>query len=250
MNSSNNTLLKPPVIMAIFQLKISPNRDVKFSNLIANDENIKRIFPQRSDNYHSHLGLGTIAPGISTIKVKADTKINSYTYFSEDKKEKFIIDTDSVTYITENIYTGWESFKKKIFTCVHLIWEQLQEYDIDRTSVRFVNKFTIDSFMNPLDYFTKTISSSTEEIIYPLNKYTFRLFLEIPEFDSVSIVNHALEPTEIKDRVEYFLDIDALCLEKIPIKWEAIEDKLEKLHEVKNNIFFDSLTDKTKELCN
>lgn len=247
MHSNWQVLKSPPVILAIFQIRFNPLEDL--NKLIVNDKNIRNKFPFRHDNYESNIGVqGTPAPGLSTIKAKADTKISSYTYLTSDQKTKFIIERGSLTYVNEGFYNGWDFFKKEVQECLKLISDQLKSIIINRTSIRFINKFSIPSNENILDYISKTISTDTE-LNYPVTRYSFNVNLQIPGTDTVAMVNHALEPSNVNS-LNYFLDIDVLDHRQIQFDLSLLNDQLESIRIIKNTIFFDALKQKTLDLCN
>ncbi|MDP2890929.1 MAG: TIGR04255 family protein [Bacteroidota bacterium] len=249
MQSNWPVLNSPPVILAIFQLKFASSDDRELSKMIANDKVIKLKFPIRSDNYHSDIDVhGTPAPGISTLSAKANTKISSYIYFSQDKERKLIIEKDSVIFISESVYSGWDNFKKEVQESITMLVGQLEDRYIERTSIRFVNKFSLASFEDPLDYFTKMISTESEAI-YPLEKYAFRINIQVPDSNIRAIINNALEPNGT-DSYDYYLDIDVLDDTQLKFDLFLISKQMEQIREVKNKIFFDTVKPKTLALCN
>ncbi|MEI6143667.1 MAG: TIGR04255 family protein [Mariniphaga sp.] len=249
MNSDWPLLKSPPVIMAVFQLKFTQPEGEALSKLIVNDKIIKTIFPNRQDNYHSSLNVhGTPVPGISNFKGKAETKINSYTYFTNDKLRKFQIEKDSVVVINECPYLGWRSFKQNVADCLNLISEQLNGFSMNRISIRFINKFMLETFGDPLEYFTKMISTETESF-YTLTKYSFKLNISVPDTDTRAIINHSLECNN-ESTYDYYLDIDVLNDSNTIFDMSHIDEKIEQIRIVKNKIFFDTVKQKTLDLCN
>jgi len=247
MESVWQNLKSPPVILAIFQLKITNCKDDVLRKMINNDKNIRVVFKNRLDNYLAdNIMPGTPAPVISTIK--ANTHIGSYTYSNENKKRKLQIEKDSIVVVNEDEYKGWINFKKDVFDCLNLLSPHLDECLVNRVSIRFVNKFTLDSFEDPLDYFTQLISSDSD-VRYPLAKYSFRLNLVIPSSDIIAIINNALEPNN-SGKSDYYLDIDVLSESSMKFDIETISNKMEQIRDVKNNIFFDTVKQKTLDLCN
>lgn len=249
MQSKWPILKSPPVILAIFQLKFIHTDNNELDKIITNDKNIRTKFPLRHDNYHANIGIqGTPVQGISMIKAKADTKINSYIYSTPDQKKKLIIDHESISFTDESPYQGWDAFKAEVEICLHLLYNQLKDALVNRTSIRFVNKFSFDAFSNPLEYFSKTISSESD-IIYPLVKYAFKLQVQVQNTDIAAIVNHALEPNATNN-FDYFLDIDVLDYRQIKFDLSMVNGQMEEIREVKNKIFFDTIKQKTIDKCN
>ncbi len=247
MASDWQVLKSPPVILAIFQLKFSHCSDEALGKMIANDRNIKLIYKKRHISYHADINFpGTLVPGESSFK--GNTKVESYTYTTEDNLRKLRIEKDSIVVVNEGSYLGWENFKLEVMDCLNLLSEQLKECSVNRVSIRFINKFTFDSFEDPLDYFSQMIS--TESVSrYPLLKYSFRLNVVIPDTDIQAIINNASEPNN-EGKSDYYLDIDVLSHTLISFDLSLISDQMENIREVKNNIFFDTVKQKTLELCN
>ncbi len=241
-------LKKPPIILAIFQIKFKKDLGGDLSKMISGDYEIKKRFPIREHNIHSNIGIdGTPAPGVSLLTAKADTKITAYNYFSKNKRKKLIVNGNSITFVNEEEYTGWDDFLVVIKWCLDVFTKQLESSIIDRTSLRFVNKFNITELNDPLEFFTQAISTDTEEI-YPIHKYSHRILYKIPDSETVSIVNQAIEPIE-EINAYYYLDIDVLDYEKYTFDKEIVEKTVCELRDIKNKIFFSTVKKKTLNLC-
>lgn len=250
MSSKWKILNNPPVVIAIFQIKYEKPSDFNFSDFIKNDKHIKEKYPKRKDNYHSAIGVqGTPAPGISLVKAKADTHLNRFLYSSDDLSQKLIIEENSIIYIFEGNYNNWDHFKKDGMESLVLLSEQLMKCKITRTSLRFINKFKFEEFNNPLDYFTTAISiDSDTKLNYPVSDYSYRFSQNVPNTNIKTIVNHSL--VKIDQTFDYFFDIDVLDHEEIDFNLEKIDIKLELIRDIKNTIFFETLKEKTLDLCN
>jgi uncharacterized protein (TIGR04255 family) len=250
MRVNYSNLKNPPVILAIFQIKYQ-KEGLVLNDFLKYDTIIKREYPNRMDNYHSNINLPkTFMPGISTVTGKADTKINSYAYLSKDQKQKLIIEEGTITYTDENKYTGWDNFKQRSLESLQLFDEIFNQSTIKRISIRFVNRFVLKDLNDPLDYFTTTVSSANAEgFTYPVVEYAFKLKTIIPDTNIYSYINQTTIPVN-ENQTDYIFDIDVLELTNLLFDKSLISDKLEKLREIKNNLFFDNLTQKTIALCN
>ena len=131
---------------------------------------------------------------------------------------------------------------------LNILSETLGEAYVRRVSIRFVNRFTFDEFSNPGKYFNELITSSDGESTYPLRQYGFRLIMDIPNTDIYTIVNHNVE--NITSKYVYTLDIDVLDRQKLIFDVNTISESLEKLRNIRNDVFFDTITDETVKVCN
>ena len=130
---------------------------------------------------------------------------------------------------------------------VGIFTESLESVTIRRTSIRFVNQFTLPDFNDPSEYFNTVISSNTEDSIpYPLARYGYSLTLDVAE-GVYSIINHSVN--NVAGKFDCILDIDVLDRNNLIFDLPSINAVLEKLRAVKNNIFFNNLTGKTLDLC-
>jgi uncharacterized protein (TIGR04255 family) len=244
-------LNKPPVVVALFQLKYK-STSVKLNDFLKFDIQLKNNFPIRRDNIQVGIDLGgsSIPLGVSKITGTSDAKIGSYIYLSVDQKIKLEISENTITYIDESNYLGWNNFKSSTLKTLLILSEILNKIEITRTSIRFINRFTFDNFDNPQDYFKTLISSSQDnELPFPLRQYGFRLQMDIPSSDTYSIVNQNVENIRSNTYI-YTLDIDVLDRQHLLFDKETISVIMEKLREIKNEIFFNNLTQKTIDLCN
>lgn len=239
----------PPVVMAIFQIRFEQNEN-DLTSFLKFDAQLRLEYPLREDNIQASIDVGqnTIALGVSKISGTSNAKIAGYTYYTNDKKRKLIVEEGSVTFTDENKYEGWEPFKTYISKYVKLL-NFLSNRKIKRTSIRFINQFIFDKFENPIDYFNTTVASSQGSVFpFPIVKYGFNLLLNVNE-TTYSIVNHNLDNPN-SEKFIYMFDIDVLDKNEINFDEETILNSFDSLREIKNQIFFSSITDKTKELCN
>ena len=244
-------LKKPPVVVALFQIKYTAI-GVKLNDFLKYDIQLKHRFPIRKENIQVGIDFGStsIPLGVSKITGTSDAKIGSYIYFSIDQKNKLEISENTITYIDENPYQGWINFKESVLKTLSILSEILNTIEIVRTSIRFINRFMFDNFDNPQEYF-KTLISSTKDsdLPYPLRQYGFRLLMDIPSTDIYSIVNQNVENVSANSYI-YTFDIDVLDKQHLLFHSKTLEVILEGLRNIKNEIFFNNITQKTKDLCN
>jgi len=243
-------LKNPPVVVALFQLKFTSTK-IQLSDFLKYDTQLKHRFPIRKDNIHVGIDLEktSIPLGVSKISGTSDAQIKSYIYLSVDQKVKLEISNNTITYIDESPYIGWDHFKISALDSISILQELLNKVEISRTSIRFINRFSFESFDNPQEFFNTLISSSNEnQLAFPLRQYGFRLIMDIPGTDIFSIVNQNVENIRTNSFI-YLFDIDVLDRQQLFFDINTISKSLENLRDVKNEIFFTNLTQKTLDLC-
>lgn len=241
-------LSKPPVDVALFQLKYELGES-ELKDFLQVEDKIKETLPSRADNITANIDLPSspIPLGLSKITGTSNAKLSSYTFFSRDQKSKLTITENSITYVDESAYGGWDNFSIEIFKYLNILAPVLGKHIISRTSIRFINQFAFNEFDNPGDYFKSMISTTEDESIpFPVQRYGFRIMLDIKE-NVYSIVNQNVD--KASDKYIYIFDIDVLNQNNILFDMESIKDILSDLREAKNRIFFGNVTDKLIELC-
>lgn len=244
------TLENPPVVVALAQVKFNL-KDFKVKSVLEYDTSLKHKLPIRKGNIQVGLNFGdkTIPLGESRVSGISNAEIGSYIYLSTNQKTKLEISEDTLTYIDEGSYVGWDKFIETALSLFNILSPLLENAEIQRTSIRFVNRFIFDEFNDPKTYFNALISSTDGSSPYPLRQYGFRMLMDVPNSDIYSIVNHNVENIQ-QDKYLYTFDIDVLDRQKLVFDINTMNHSFENLRSIKNKIFFDTITDKTMQLCN
>lgn len=239
-------LNNPPVKIALFQLKFNA---VNIKVFETTDTLLRHKFNIRKDNIEVGLNLDNtnIPLGKARLNGTSDAKIKSYIYLTPDQKERVEVLEDTLTYVSELPYSGWENFIAQVDNVLKIFANVLSNVEIKRTSIRFINRFLLDEFENPEDYFT-TVISKNGDTLYPLRQYGFRLQYDIPQTNIYAIVNQSVI-NDIVNKFAYVLDIDVLDKQSLFYEKETILSCMSNLRNIKNKIFFDSITEKTIRLC-
>ena len=185
---------------------------------------------------------------LENFKIKCEGE-KIYGSIKDYKISKPVKQGDTITYVSEDQYLGWNSFKGNVLEFFSILERVFGQSEIQRTSIRFINRFSFPDFDKPEDYINTFISATGESQPYPLRQYGFRLLMDVPNSDTYSIVNHNVERV-IDGKFLYTFDIDVLNNQKLLFSIDSIDNNLDSLREIKNNIFFNTLTDKTLSLCN
>lgn len=250
MNYEFPILSNPPIAVAICQIKF-PFGSIPLGDFMKFDMQIKNKYPIRVDNINAEIGVpDKIKLGENPFTGISKARINAHDYRTKEQDFRFHISEDSLLISDEQPYTSWMDFKNKIISILKVYTDLLNGKNIDRVSLRFINRFSFDSFEDPSEYFNILISTSNgHNFDYDVLKYGFRLNMAVPQTDIISIINHNLE-TSPSQKFIYTLDIDVLDHTQLVFNLETIESRLDKLRVILSGIFFNNITDKTLALCN
>lgn len=249
MDRERKKLAKAPIDVALFQMKFDIGSST-LADFTRHDAELRRYFPNRKDTFSAEINFpgSSIPLGISQVTGTSKAKVSGYLYLSQDQKSKIELSEDTFTYVEEHPYNTWDEFVSNILKYLKVLKPAFDNHIITRISIRFINRFVISDFTNPLDYFKTTISASEPSAVpYPVSKYAFSMMLPVND-STYSIVKQDFNV--ISDKVNYIFDIDVLSRSNIIFDMEIISETLSELREIKNDIFFGNVTEKLIELCN
>jgi len=236
---------RPPIVLAVMEVRFQPKSKFDVSFLKSNDSKLLEHYPKRSDNFSGNINLPAPNPGISTAQISSQQV--GYTYINQDKTQKIAVTNEHIVFAMEGKYTGWEDFKREGLFVLSNFKHILDISTIHRTSVRIINKLSLPSSNPPEDYFNTLITARKDTIEDTIDSYFIKYTQRIPEYSIRTNVIQSLEDIE-DDNFNFIFDIDVLSHEVIDYNVETIEAILIKIREIKNSIFFKNLTDKTKQL--
>lgn len=240
-------LNKPPVVVAIFQLKFLQG-ELELAKVDQMDMEIRKLFPSRMNNVAANIDLPSTPYPLGASKFSGTTQLDSITYFTQDQSKKVNITRHDLTYSFEGQYSGWEVFKEDVLILLKSLTALLDQHIITRTSIRFINRFEMEKFEDPEVFFKTMISATKEDVLpFPVVKYGFKVTLNVSD-NEYAIVNQNLD--KVNDKFVYLFDIDVLNKRNLLFEITEIGNVMENLREVKNKIFFGNVTENTLSLCN
>jgi uncharacterized protein (TIGR04255 family) len=252
------TFSNPPIVEAIFHLVVE--RDGEFNYELLNDyiESISENFPNKKENRLLGGDISFNPQNTSSITSSFNDILQGYTVFSNDGFSVIQANSSSFSFSLLNNYDEWEVFYNR----ANEYWQKYIDITsakrVTRLSLRYLNRIKIpfagEAFALE-DYIKLSPMISSGSSDWSMAGYFMQIALVSKNYQpSRAIVNQALGSPEnntgkesqhiplIFD-TEVFQDIDVDSRDKI------IEHIFSaNLRPFKNHIFFDNITDKTKEL--
>lgn len=236
-------LENPPVIVAVMEIRFKFDAAFDVSQYKKHDSELLKLYPIRQDHFTGNINL-PLVPGNSTAQISS---IHSgYNYIAEDKTKTITATSENLVFFSEGAYAGWDSFKVEVLNITENFKEILNRALISRVSIRFINRMELSNHLAPEEYFNTLISAREGTINNEIDNYLLRYGMNIPNTRIRANVIQSLEEKTIEE-YKFILDIDVLDHEELRYKKEALSEALEKIRDVKNDIFFKNLTEKTLE---
>lgn len=240
-------LRKAPITEALIDIRIKMKEgfDVErfqyLSDAICGQYPDKKARHRWEGRFEFKKGEGPVSSGAETI--------DGYIFTSSDGKQVFQSRVDGFTFNRLKPYDKWESFRDEARRLWQL-YSNLVEPDIVRVAVRYINKFNIPLFPQPLRDFNEYLTAAPivpEGLPQGVSSFLSRVVIHDTETDADAIITQAFEQIVDPRFIPIILDIDVFKQRELISEEEAWQI-LEKLRHLKNSIFFKSITEKTKEL--
>jgi uncharacterized protein (TIGR04255 family) len=238
------TLAHPPIREAIIDIKVVLPPEVGVEDLGALTKTIKSDYPQmkRRRTWSVELGEDSENPA------SKDMGVDGFLGTSGDGHQAVQFRLDGFTFSRLAPYQGWAPMLSEALRLWQLFVQMCKPQLLTRLGVRYINSISIPRVEIELDdYFTiapRTPQGGTDF----LEGFFSRVVVVYPAAEAKAIIVLASLP-QATGESPFLLDIGAFS-EKYPGGFDAtrIEQRFDRLRGIKNEVFFSSITQKTKEM--
>jgi uncharacterized protein (TIGR04255 family) len=177
-------------------------------------------------------------------------KVDGYVFLSEDERQIVQARLDGFTVNKLKPYAMWESLRDEART----LWEDYVNIArpdvVRRIALRYINRLELPVPIPDFKDYIRTAPDVAPGIPQAISGFFMRL--EIPHPNGVTaLVTETIEPVEKRDSgdiLPFILDIDVIRQETLSPNAADLWEKFEELRDVKNEIFFRTITPKTEVL--
>ncbi len=240
-------LRNAPITEALIDFRIKIKDGFDAGQIEALYDVISGQYPDKKAR-HRLQGRFEFKQGEKPVSLSAET-VEGYIFTSADKKQVFQARIDGFTFNRLKPYDRWETLREEAQRLWHL-FRDLISSEIVRVGLRYINKFDIPLFPQPLRDFNEYLTAAPivpEGLPQGVSSFLTRVVIQNQEIDAAAIITQAFEQIIDPKFIPIILDIDAFK-QKDRIGEEEAWQALEDLRLFKNAIFFSSITERTKEL--
>ena len=243
-----------PIVEAIFDIKVKLSDEFEVNKLLTFQEKVKEKYP----NIKPQMQFSGAFKLEANLPLEIESASNDnvgFIFISEDEKRFAQVKVDGFTFSQIQPYQKWETFYEEAYKLWRLYTEVAVPKEINRVSLRYINRILIplEERIQIKDYM-RTLPEIPDTLSVSVLDYFMRIVIVSPEYAQVkAIINQTIERNiqsdPENDSIPLILDIDvfqdnSLTLDETEIRY-IFENKLRKF---RSEIFFESITDKTREL--
>ncbi|MEO8138476.1 MAG: TIGR04255 family protein [Gemmatimonadota bacterium] len=245
--ASPRHLARAPIVEAIFDVRtvLPPGSDPL---------TLRRLGEGQRDRYpvlEERHGLRTffeLGPGQAPRSGTQELGLEGVVLKTSDGLTQAQFRRDGFTLNRLRPYTAWETLLPEVERLWLIYLEGTTPDVVSRVAVRYINRLTLPF---PLDDFRRYLTSPPgvpESVPQAVSAFLTRVTVVDPAHELAAHIVQALEPSASETAVEVILDIDAFGQRERGFAPEAILSTFEQLRELKNAIFFGSITETAVEM--
>jgi len=235
-------LSKAPITEALIDIRVKVRDELKIEQVYSIYNFISKGYPNKKER-HQWGGSLEFKKGKPPTSIASEI-IDGYIFISGDNKQIFQARLDGFTFSRLKPYETWENLRDEAYR----LWQKYREItspEITRVALRYINKMELPLHLRDFSDYLTAAPIVPEGLPQGVSSFLSRVVIHEPEIGAAGIITQALEQSVNPNII---LDIDVFKQKPEGISEEEAWQVLERLRHFKNKIFFESITEKAKEL--
>lgn len=232
-----------PITEGLIEIRIAPSPEIKSAFQIESlYDSLKDDYPDKKLQQEFKL---EILSGL-THQEKKESKFIGYKLASSDQKQVVQAWLDRMTFSRLKPYQTWESLLEEAQKVWGKYAEVIKPEAITRVATRFINTIEIPLPFGDFSEFLTSPPGIPAKLPQALSSFFTRVVIPDPKTGAVAILTQSLESAVSPNVVPVLIDIDVFVERPFETQ-EDVWTTLNRLRDIKNLIFFESVTEKALE---
>jgi uncharacterized protein (TIGR04255 family) len=235
-----------PITEALLDIRVTLAHNTSLEQLATLHEIVKDDYPNKRERKMWQSAIHVKDEGPEVAKPSGGT--DGYLFSTPDGRNIVQSRLDGFTFNRLRPYDRWESFRDESYRLWQKYIEVAAPVQITRVALRYINRIEIPLPFRDFKDYILTTPEIAPGLPQGLARFFMQLAIPIAEIPAVAIITETMEPLTETKRLPFILDIDVVREAAFDVDGKEAWEMLEKLHDIKNDIFFNSITPKAKEL--
>lgn len=235
-----------PIKEAVFDIKVERLNINDINELLVIKELLANDFPIEKKKYKF---ASSFQISVDDSNTTGNTKAEQvgYVFMSEDNTRQIQVGVDGLTLNILKPYENWDIHFSKFKYYLNEYINKFHVKQINRLGLRYINKIELPLPINSFQDYIINMPPIPKSI--PQGYSNFFMQIEVPINESYRniIITETIEP-ENGGVLPFILDIDVSQDIFVENSVSTVENSFEELRRIKNNIFENCITDKTRNL--
>lgn len=236
-----------PITEALLDIRVQLPAEANLAQLATYHDFVKEGYPTKRERHSWQGGFKLNPPGDIEV-LQSQGGPDGYLFTSTDGKQIVQARLDGFTFNRLKPYDRWETFRDQ----ARQLWQHYVRVanpkQVTRTALRYINRIEIPLPMKDFKDYILTFPEIASGLPQGLEKFLMQLVIPLPDTPAKAVITATMEPVTDTNKLPLIFDIDVFRVAALDVKDEEAWQVFEKLHDLKNNIFFKSITAKAKEL--
>ena len=234
-----------PITEALLDIKVQQQEGVTLDDLKELHPKLKVRFPEITEQrvFAAKFKVGkepAYSPG-------PDLTLG-YLFRSQEEKKVVQYRLNGFTFNKLKPYESWSALKSEAKELWEPYFEKVKPIKILRIALRYINRIEVPL---PIKHFNEYILTNPEiapKLPQHVSHFLMRIELPNEEIPATAMITMTMERPDKPKNLPLIFDIDVFQQVEYKKITDIIWNDFDKLRNFKNDIFFDSITEKTKEL--
>jgi len=173
---------------------------------------------------------------------------DGFLFWSADERQVVQSRMDGFTFSRLKPYERWANLRTEGRRLWDLYVQTTQPLRVTRIALRYIDRIELPLPFSDFREWLVTIPQVAPTLPNRLAGFLMRLVIPFGDGGITALVTQSLEVGAHKNSLPLILDIDVSIAKTYAVGSEEMWETLEELRDVKNQVFFDSITRKTEEL--
>jgi len=229
---------KAPIIEALIDIQIEPVL-ARLEDLEPFGELTRSEFPERKRVIQWHANID-ISDDEARVK-SPPPELKGYAFWTSDKRRVMQARLNGFSFSHLAPYDAWSALRDD----AHGWWDKFFSVSkpkaVKRYAVRFINRLELPLPMKDFGDYLRTLPRVAEGLPQSLSGVFMRVV--VPHRDATIIITQTIEEAGVtNEKVPVILDIDAFQTADVRLDSDELWQRIEALRQIKNDVFFHSLT--------
>lgn len=237
-------LKSAPIHEAIFDIRVKARAEFQVEEFEKLKETLSEKFPLSQERYSKNITWKISSSEVESPKVE-DLGLQGLFFRSEDEKTLAQFRIDGFTLNKLNPYSSWE----ELFPTMMELWEayySIAEPElVTRIAARFINRIPIVEDGLDFDDYLVVAPKIPLDLPQTLSSFSSKVTIDDVDKSIAAHVSQSFAPNPSGEGIIITLDIDAFRFVELSPQNDKMVEYFGTLHEFKNNIFFNFVTEKT-----
>jgi uncharacterized protein (TIGR04255 family) len=236
-------LRNAPIVEAVIDFRVSPGEGCTADTFAHLDSSIGIRYTQKVPIRLIQGGFGfdkgeLLPPAASQMDI-------GWRYQAETEVAQFRL--DGFTFSKIEHYTTWEQVFGEAFRLWQVYVERANPRQVSRIAVRYINRMRLTGAAE-IGRYLEAPPLLPSPIPQAVREFLTRVRVDDEKRNISAAIVQALEPRVDPNAISLLLDIDAFCEVNALPRDTTLPSKFEELREMKNEIFYASITEATAEM--